>query len=175
MLATTNINLKHVTSNKFKQRFVGPFKITAKKSNVTYQLALPSSWKIHNVFHSSLLKRYTPSDNVEEEEARRSRPQPCLINGEEEYEVKTILSKRTKRNKTQYLVEWLGYPIYDATWEPIEHLHNAKDLVEQFEQSSMNGAHVLSLGVFHTQRVSHENVVSDININKPSAFKPRGN
>ena len=42
-----------------------------------------------------------------------------LSDNSEEYEVETILDKRTLKGKTQYLVKWIGYPLHDATWEPV--------------------------------------------------------
>ena len=36
----------------------GPFTITNVTSHVAYQLNLPRNWKIHNVFHASLLSPY---------------------------------------------------------------------------------------------------------------------
>ena len=32
----------------------------------------------------------------------------------------------------QYLVEWKGYPMSEATWEPIEHLTGSIELVTEF-------------------------------------------
>ena len=42
--------------------------------------------------------------------------------------------KRGSRQTDQYLVEWKGYPISEATWEPIENLTNSIDLVSEFNQ-----------------------------------------
>ena len=39
-------------------RDCGPFEILAKVGKFAYQLALPPTIKVHNVFHVSILKRY---------------------------------------------------------------------------------------------------------------------
>ena len=43
-----------------------------------------------------------------------------------EYEVEDILdvrfSKRGNRSVQEYLIKWLGYPVYESTWEPVAHL-----------------------------------------------------
>jgi hypothetical protein len=42
--------------------------------------------------------------------------------------------KRGSRQIDQYLVEWKGYPISEATWEPIENLTGSMELVAEFNQ-----------------------------------------
>ena len=37
-------------------RFYGPFEILAKRGRVASKLALPSHIKVHNIFHTSLLR-----------------------------------------------------------------------------------------------------------------------
>jgi hypothetical protein len=48
-------NLKMNHHKKIASRQEGPFKIDEVLGPVTYQLKLPESWKIHNVFHAALL------------------------------------------------------------------------------------------------------------------------
>ena len=46
---------------KLSPRFIGPFKILDKVGTVAYRLALsPSMSGVHEVFHVSMLRRYTP-------------------------------------------------------------------------------------------------------------------
>ena len=54
-LSSKNFSWKHGTK-KMCPRWMGPFKVLEVKGPVTYKLQLPEEWKIHNVFHSSLLK-----------------------------------------------------------------------------------------------------------------------
>ena len=49
-----------------------------------------------------------------------------------EWEVKAIKGERYKKGKKEYLIKWRGYPEDESTWEPIEHLDNAKDLLLQY-------------------------------------------
>ena len=52
-------NLKcSVTNPKFAPKREGPFTITKVLSLITYQLCLPKTWKIHLVFHATLLSSY---------------------------------------------------------------------------------------------------------------------
>ena len=46
---------------KLSQRFIGPFEILERIGTVEYRLALPPSMSgVHEVFHVSMLRRYTP-------------------------------------------------------------------------------------------------------------------
>jgi len=119
---------------KLNPKRYGPFKIIKTISSVAYQLQLPLSWKIHPVFHASLLSPYseTPSHGP-----NFSRPPPDLIDGEAEYEVELIKShRRHGRSRTlQYLIKWKGYPESDNTWEDANQIH-APDLIKLYHKGN---------------------------------------
>ena len=56
-LEATNLTTTHPTS-KLRPRRYGPSMIINVILDVVYKLELPSYWKIHNVFHTSLLMPY---------------------------------------------------------------------------------------------------------------------
>ena len=132
LLSTTNLRLHG--SRKLNPKFVGPFKIIKKISDVNYKLELTYPFQnIHDVFHVSLLKKY-----VEDQHNRRNlRPPPELIDGENQYEVEKIVDKRIKtvkkKQKIEYLVKWKNYPSYENTWEPLENLAHCRESIEEFE------------------------------------------
>ena len=46
---------------KLSPRFIGPFEILERMGTVAYRLALPPSMScVHEVFHVSMLRKYTP-------------------------------------------------------------------------------------------------------------------
>ena len=55
-LDTRHLKMDHQKKMAPKQE--GPFKIEEVLGPVTYQLKLPESWKIHEVFHATLLHLY---------------------------------------------------------------------------------------------------------------------
>uniref|UniRef100_A0A803SL45 Gypsy retrotransposon integrase-like protein 1 n=2 Tax=Anolis carolinensis TaxID=28377 RepID=A0A803SL45_ANOCA len=57
------LSSKHIkqAGGKFAPRYLGPFPIVKKISSVAFRLRLPSSLKVHPVFHRSLLKLDTSS------------------------------------------------------------------------------------------------------------------
>lgn len=53
---------------------------------------------------------------------------------EDVYEVETVLEKRFDEDGgILYRVKWKGYPLEECTWEPLEHLGAAKNLVDELE------------------------------------------
>src|SRR5437660_1717623 len=129
MLNTKNIRTKRLTK-KLTPKFYGPFKILKKIGTRSYRLKLDQRWRIHNVFHVSLLEPYKSSSDLQR---TRIRPQSEEIEGEKEFEVKGIIRSevwetrkrvggRTRKNKKlYYLVKWVRYPDDECTWEPGEH------------------------------------------------------
>jgi Chromo (CHRromatin Organisation MOdifier) domain len=127
-------NFKMKGTKKLMPRRYGPFKITKKISPVAYQLDLPQSMKIHNVFHVDLLSSYKETEAYG---TPYMRPPPDIKEGEEEYEVEAILDMRRfgRWKKLQYLVHWVGYPHADDTWVNHEDLH-APELLKDFMANS---------------------------------------
>jgi hypothetical protein len=128
-LSTENLPMPAHMSRKFKQRWMGPFKVTRVISPVAYELGLPQAMKIHRVFHVSLLKK----ENRDELQPRPVTPEPILVDGEEEWEVDRILGYRWKKMgrkyHLQYRVRWTGGDQYDS-WEPPEYVEDTIALDE---------------------------------------------
>jgi hypothetical protein len=131
-LDSKNLKTTHPIT-KLRPKRYGPFKVTKVLSHVAYQLDLPPSWKIHNVFHTTLL---SPYKETEEHGCNFLEPPPDLIDGEEEWEVERIVGMRHFgcNKKLQYRVWWKGYSKAHDTWEPTDNIH-ALDLVSAFHQS----------------------------------------
>jgi len=130
-LEASHLKLPYHTP-KLAPRRQGPFRINKIISPIAYQLALPLSWGIHNVFHASLLLPYKETTvhgpNFE-------RPPPDLIEDAEEYEVEMIVNHQHygRQRQLQYLLKWKGYPSSDNTWEPEGNVH-AEDLVKEYHR-----------------------------------------
>ena len=117
---------------KTRTRRQGPFCINKVISPVVYQLALPLSWGIHDVFHSSLLLPYKETTT---HGPNFTWPPPDLIEGEEEYEVGAVINHRNHRcqYQLQYLIKWKDYPSSDNMWEVAADIH-AEDLMKEYHQ-----------------------------------------
>jgi hypothetical protein len=126
LLSTKNLRLKDNRARKLTDKYIGPYKIVDRVGSHAYKLDLPDSLRIHPVFHVSLLKEYR--GNVSSQ-----RPPPVIVSDIEEFEVQRILEKRQVGRKAEYLVQWKGYPLHEATWEPKTYLRNAQELLKEFE------------------------------------------
>jgi hypothetical protein len=119
-------------STKLVPKWYGPFKIIKEVSPVAYQLNLPMTWGIHDVFHTSFL---SPYHETTQHGLNFSQPPPDLITGEEEYEVEAIQNHQSFRCSCalQYLIKWRGYPKSNNTWEPADNIHTP-DLLKDYHR-----------------------------------------
>jgi Chromo (CHRromatin Organisation MOdifier) domain len=160
-----NLKTSHPTK-KFTPKRYGPFPIADVISPVVYCLTLPLSWKIHNVFHVSLL---TPYKETEEHGPNFPELPPELIEEQEEYEVEQVLASRLygRWKKLQYLIRWKGYSHTHDSWASADDVH-APDLVQTFHQGNPQApgpaAYIRTLGVTETPQL--------ISSSPPAHFTP---
>ena len=107
---------------KLAPRYIGPFRILAKRGPVAYQLELPSNLsQVHDIFHVSQLRRCfkEASRTVDHEmldlkEDLSYREHPVRILDEAE--------RRTRQKVTKfYKVQWSHHSEDEATWEREDH------------------------------------------------------
>ncbi len=120
-LDTEKLVLHDQPSAKFKDRYIGPFQVTARVGPVAYRLQLPASMsRVHPVFHVSRLMPWLTNAELPGQ-PQPDRPVPAaadFVSGDDVFEVESITACRATPSGTslQFLVRWTGY---DApTWEP---------------------------------------------------------
>ena len=119
-------------SKKLDFKRVGPFKIIEKINDNAFRLKLPDGSRLHDVINVSKLFPFVSSlDNVFE-------PVSESVDGFEEFEVETILDKKTVNGVVFYLVKWKGYSELHNSWEPRQNLDNCDQILTRFE--STNGS-----------------------------------
>jgi RNase H-like domain found in reverse transcriptase/Reverse transcriptase (RNA-dependent DNA polymerase)/Integrase zinc binding domain/Chromo (CHRromatin Organisation MOdifier) domain/Aspartyl protease len=114
-------------SEKLDYKKLGPFAISKVIGPVNYELLLPTSMRIHPVFHISLLEpapEGTPDTPVTTTE---------INSPNEEYDVEEILDSKYVRQKLHYLVRWSGYPDSENSWEPVTNL-SCPEKLENFHR-----------------------------------------
>ena len=127
-LETTNLHMNG--PKKLQMRRTGPFEVEEVILRMAFRLYIPSQWKIHPVFHASLLTTYKETP---EHGPNFLRPPLELIDGEEEYKVEAVLGHRGRPGHCTFLIRWKGYSTAEDTWEPERNLGNAQPLITEYK------------------------------------------
>ena len=115
------IKTKH--NRKLEAKFFGPFRVLHPIGKQVYKLELAKKWRIHDVFHVSLLEQ----DITRKERMYDKDGEELNVGGKREYEVEAIRDSAVYAKKSKsghlpglyYLVFWKGYPKEENTWKPI--------------------------------------------------------
>jgi hypothetical protein len=94
----------------------------------------PQLQLLHSTFNIDRLKPYRDGQlPFPDRPPADSRPPPdaLLDTGDGVYELERILAKSGRGRNTQYLIMWKGYPVWEATWEPQDHI-NAPAALSEF-------------------------------------------
>lgn len=129
-LEARNLTLPY-QSKKIAPKREGPFTILDVLSPLNYRLKLPPKWKIHDVFHASLL---TPFNETEVHGPAFPQPPPEEISGNIEWEPEAILKHTGTGKNMLYRVHWKGYPSSEDTNEPKECFKNALPLLNAYRR-----------------------------------------
>jgi hypothetical protein len=131
-LNAENINLAAAVCKKLKQRWLGPFMVRTVVSPLAYELELSRGLsRLHPVFHISKLK---PAHKSSKLVSVAEEPEPILVDGEEEWEVEAIVKHRKcGRRPMEYLVTFVGFPLYEALWYREDELENAQELLAEYK------------------------------------------
>ena len=103
-------------SHKLAPCYVGPYIIEKIINPSALRLQLPSSLKVHPVFHVSQVKPVADSDLSPP--APAPPPPRTLESGDMVWEVNRIVAVRRRGRGFHYLVDWVGYGPEDRTWIP---------------------------------------------------------
>jgi len=133
MLKPQNIGTKRPLK-KPSAKLYGPFKVLEKKGSRAYKLEISPRFKIHPVFHVSLLEPYRASKRANRKQPPRDAQE---IERDLEWEVERIVKseiisytrKVQGRNKPmkelRYFVKWKSCAEDENTWEPPEGMRKA--------------------------------------------------
>jgi transposase InsO family protein len=130
LLSTENIAFPVELAPKLIPRYIGPFKVTKRIGDVNYELKLPNTMKIHNVFHVSLLRSHQVTTTAEFPLPRQfNRPPP--VSGDDEWEIEAITDMKIVDGVRLFKVHYKGYDINEARFIP-EHFVRAPVLVTEY-------------------------------------------
>ena len=119
-------------ARKLSHRFLGPYEVVKPVGIGAYKLKLPPELsRLHDVFPVVKLEK-AERDPITQRIPPPA-PPPVLVDGEEEWEVETVLDFRARRyGRPAYLVKWKGYE--ERNWVRPEDLVNAPDVVADFHR-----------------------------------------
>ena len=108
--------IKTKRNRKLEFKFFGPFRVLHPVGKQAYKLELPKRWRIHNVFHMSLLEQNTMRKGRVD---KKSLQLEFEDDGEgEEYKVEAICDSAVYAKKSEsgqlpglyYLISWKDFP-----------------------------------------------------------------
>ena len=113
------MNSKYVKTKrnrKLEAKFFGPFRIFYPVGKQAYKLELPRKWRIHDVFHVSLLEQDTTKKGRVDENATELAKLDAGDDEGGEYKVEAICDSAIYARESAgylpelyYLVSWKGY------------------------------------------------------------------
>jgi hypothetical protein len=124
---------------KFANRNIGPFVVKRVIGSNAYELDLPPQMQIHPVINVSRLLPYRDGLTSHPHRVQpHTRPPPDIQHddGAGTYEVERIIARRGSSRRVEYLIEWKGYPLWEATWEKMSNLDGAREAIQEFESLS---------------------------------------
>jgi len=121
-------------SKKLDYKRTGPYMVSKIINKNAHKLDLPKTMQNHNVFHMLQLDHYTPPVGGQPS----SEQHPVIFDDSEEWEVELILDSKQRYWKLQYVIQWARYNHIRTSWEPLENLDNARELIDDFHRNHPN-------------------------------------
>ena len=135
-------HLKTKRNRKLEAKFLGLFQVLHPVGKQAYKLELAKKWRIHDVFHLSLLEQDT---------TKKGRVNDTQLDFEfeagdddKEYEVDGIRDSAVYAKESAtgqlpglyYLVSWKGYPEEENTWEPALAIQHLRRLITAYHKDN---------------------------------------
>ncbi len=123
---------------KLDDKMLDSFKITD-SVDFFYKLKLSDTMRIHDVFHSELL-RSVVDDSLSDQ--KNESLKSIVINDKDEWEIDDILNSRRYRRRLQYRVKWKSYD-NDLNWYNADddEFMNAQEMIDDFHIKYSTKAH----------------------------------
>jgi hypothetical protein len=117
------------SSRKSDHKMIESYKIKKILRDVC-QLDLSSSMKIHDTFHTFLLKQTSTNSLIDQIQLSLSL---IVMNDEKKYEINDILNSRYHYDKLQYKIVWINH-LSDKAWYSTENFEHFRNILKKYHQ-----------------------------------------
>ncbi len=115
---------------KLNYKYYESYMINESINKILYKLDLFFTMKdIHNVFHVFFLKLANDKEN--------ETSSFIWVEDEKQWKIKKIVDKRTRNDKTSYLIKWLEYSHSNNEWIKAQNMSNVQEVIENFSNMSL--------------------------------------
>ncbi len=136
--------IKTKRNRKLEAKFFGLFRVLHPVRKQVYILELPKKWRIHDVFHLSLIEKDTTRKRQVGETISLLEVEGNGDGDGEEYEIEAIRDSEVYTRESEshlpgfyYLISWKGYPKEKNTWEPSLAIQHLRRLVRTFHKEHL--------------------------------------
>ena len=134
--------IKTKRNRKLEFKFFGPFRVLHPVGKQAYKLELPKRWRIHDVFHMSLLEQITTRKGRVDEKTSQLEFEDDGEGKEYEFEAirdSAVYAKESESGQLPglyYLISWKEFPKEENTWEPASAIQHLRRLVSTFHKKN---------------------------------------
>jgi len=122
-----------IPSKTLDYKRTGPYTVSMIINKNAFKLDLPETMQIHNVFHVLQLDHYKAPVVGQP----FSEPHPVIVDDLEEWEGEQIVDCKQRYRNLHYLIQRPGYNHICTSWEPLENLENARELIDDFHRDHL--------------------------------------
>ena len=132
MLSTKNLKQKK-SNKKLFHKFIESFRVKKSVEKQTYRLIFFNIYRIHFVFHVSLIELYRRR-KCDNDESFFSNSE--LINDHSKYKIKKILNRKIQNDKIFYKLKWIEFFENYNFWKSKHFLNNAFELRKKYDNKN---------------------------------------
>ena len=121
---------KSKKDNKLSPKYYGPYKVLQKIGTMAYKLELPTSSRVHPVFHVSCLKKVI-GNKIPVQTILPELDEEGKIILDPEVVTETRIRQLRNRSISEYLIKWKNLPVGDSTWEDENFIQKHPELLKR--------------------------------------------
>ena len=130
------LNIKNLKQRRFSKKmshkYVKFFRVKNKIDAQTYRFILFNIYRIHNIFHVSLLKNY--HYKKDDKYAKQLTQISKLIDDKKQWKIEKILDKMNDKKDIWYKIKWFNWNSKYNQWLHKNEFKNASNLMKKYNE-----------------------------------------